>query len=110
MEKKNIIAKNITNSIELLFKFDEISKSYYGFGVDQLLPILSYYTIKAEPSMLYSTIRFMYLYNKNKYNQFLLEPWRMISEFIQNITYNNLINITQEDFENKCNEALKKIK
>ena len=109
MVKKNITLNNISNLIRLLFKYDGISSKYRYIGVDDILPVLNFCSIKAKPSMLYSTLRFMDLYNREK-KQSLLEYLKSIIVMIPNITHKNLHDITLEDFESKCSEALKKIK
>ena len=109
MQKKNKSIKEILNSIELLFQFDKMSTKYRDVGFIERVPEFIFYNIKAKPSMLYSTLRFMDLYNKSN-NQYILNQWKIIIESILKITHKDLQDITLEDFESKCSEALKKIK
>ena len=71
MQKKNKSIKKILNSIELLFQFDKMSTKYRDVGFIERVPEFIFYNIKAKPSMLYSTLRFMDLYNKSN-NQNIL--------------------------------------
>ena len=106
INNKIIIINKISKLINLLYKFDTMSK-YPRVDIDRICQILNYTIIKSEPEMLYSSIRFFDLYNKEL---IILETWKAICEGIPRITYRNFENISSEDFENKCNEAFKKNK
>ena len=110
IRNKLMVFNKIYYSINLLLKFNKLSKKDYDFGIDDILPLLYYFIIKAHPLLLWSNIKFLEIYKrelKNKYqgNQFL--DWRLICEFIPEMNYSNFKDITPEEFEKRCSELLK---
>ena len=110
IRNKLMVFNKIYYSINLLLKFNKLSKKDYDFGIDDILPLLYYFIIKAHPLLLWSNIKFLEIYKrelKNKYqgNQFL--NWRSICEFIPEMNYSNFKDITPEEFEKRCSELLK---
>jgi hypothetical protein len=80
------------------------------FGVDDQMPILNYALIKARPLRIYSNCKFMELFigdKKNKREESELIQILGICEFICNISYEKLINMTKEEYDLKCKEAAK---
>ena len=91
-------------------KFEKSSKKYHDIGIDDTIPLLNYFTIKEHPILLYSNIRFLQIYKselKNKFEGCQFLNWKLLCEFIPRIKYSDLKNITPEEFETKCSEALK---
>ena len=110
IKNKLIIFKKIYDSIILLVKFEKSSKKYHDIGIDDTIPLLNYFTIKEHPILLYSNIRFLQIYKselKNKFEGCQFLNWKLLCEFIPRIKYSDLKNITPEEFETKCSEALK---
>jgi hypothetical protein len=98
---------NIFMIITNIVKFNNIEKE--DIGVDDLIPILNYSVIKAQPLKLYSNCKFMELYignlkNKNEDNQ--LTQLQSICMRIKEINHNNLIDVDVREFENKCFQFL----
>ena len=108
-KKKFFNVNKIFNSVNILLtKFNGSNEKYVG--IDDILPILSYAIIKAQPLRLYSNIKFLELYIKEKeinYNQLI--HLLCICDIISNIESSNLFNIRNEEFNEKCKKSLKNI-
>ena len=102
--------KNMTNifmTITNIVKFNNSEKN--DIGVDDLMPILNYSVIKAQPIRLFSNCKFMELYignlkNKNEGSQ--LTQLGSICMNIIEINHNTLIDVNVREFENKCFQCL----
>ena len=108
--KKLIDMDAVFNSIGFLLRFNGKGPD---MGVDDQIPILNYVCIKTQPLRMASNIRFMELYigdkgSKKEGSQ--LTQLKGIGEFIQRIKYSDLNDVTQKEFIEKCNEAIKEIK
>ena len=85
-------------------------------GVDDQMPILNYALIKARPLRIYSNCKFMELFigdKKNKKEESELIQLLSICDFICNMSYEKINNVTKEEYELKCKEEAnndKKIK
>ena len=103
--KKIINLSKIFSSIINLEKFN----GGKGFqGVDDNLPILNYAIIKSKPFQLYSNTKYIELFSGHKCNQLegnQLYQLLSICEICQKITYKELNNISEEEFERKCSES-----
>ena len=98
------IFMNITNIV----KFNNREKGD-DIGVDDLMPILNYCVIKAQPIRLYSNCKFMELYIgdlKNKNEGIQLTQLQSICIKILEINHNNLIDLDVREFETKCSQCL----
>ena len=76
-------------------------------GVDDQMPILNYALIKARPLRIYSNCKFMELFigdRKNKKEESELIQLLSICDFICNISYTKINNVTKEEYELKCKE------
>ena len=77
-------------------------------GVDDQMPILNYAFIKAQPSRIYSNSRLMELYlgdlNSKEEGSQLMQLIALCN-FIVNINYKNLYNVTKEEFTRNCNNV-----
>ena len=98
---------NIFMTITNIVKFNNSEKS--DIGVDDIMPILNYCVIKAQPIKLYSNCKFMELYigemkNKNEGSQ--LTQLQSICKRIMEINHNSLINVDVREFEKKCFQCL----
>ena len=108
-KKKFFNVNKIFNSVNILLTKFNGSKEIY-VGIDDILPILSYAIIKAQPLRLYSNIKFLELYIKEKeinYNQLI--HLLHICDIISNIESSNLFNISNEEFNEKCKKSLKNL-
>ena len=79
-------------------------------GVDDQMPILNYALIKARPLRIYSNCKFMELFiGDRKYKKEDSELIQLISicDYISNISYSKLFNVTKEEYDFKCQEARK---
>ena len=96
---------NIFISIENVVKFNGDNKD---IGTDDLLPILNYAFIKAHPLNIYTNIKFMYLFlreKKNKEEDNQLTHLLSICEFIEHISSENLNDVSEETFNKNCEIA-----
>ena len=99
---------NIFMSITNLVKFNNTGKN--DIGVDDLMPILNYSAIKAQPIKLFSNCKFMDLFignlkDKNEGSQ--LTQLQNICTRIIDINHNTLIDVEDvTEFENKCYQCL----
>ena len=89
---------NIFVSIENVVRFNGENKD---IGVDDQLPILNYAFIKAHPLNIYTNCQFMNLFlgtKKHKAEDNQLTQLFSICEFVKSITYENLIDVSEELF------------
>jgi hypothetical protein len=99
---------NIFMSITNLVRFNNTGKN--DIGVDDLMPILNYSAIKAQPIKLFSNCKFMELFignlkDKNEGSQ--LTQLQSICTRIIDINHNTLIDAEDvTEFENKCYQCL----
>ena len=97
----------IFESIRNLVKFngDDILA-----GVDDQMPILNYALIKARPLRIFSNCKFMELYigkKKNKKEDNELIQLLSLCDFIYNMSYSQLLNVTKEEYDLNCQESAK---
>ena len=103
--KKILNMIEIFNSIGFLLKFNGAGPDA---GVDDQMPILNYAFVKAQPLRMYSNAKFMELYigeKKNKFEGSQLTQLLGICDFIAKIKYSELIDVSNEEFIKRCNEA-----
>ena len=105
-KKFNYMSK-IFESIRNLVKFngDDILA-----GVDDQMPILNYALIKARPLRIFSNCKFMELYigkKKNKKEDNELIQLLSLCEYINNMSYSKLLNVTKEEYDLNCQESAK---
>ena len=103
--KKILNMIEIFNSIGFLLKFNGAGPDA---GVDDQMPILNYAFVKAQPLRMFSNAKFMELYigeKKNKFEGSQLTQLLGICDFIAKIKYSELIEVSNEEFIKKCNEA-----
>ena len=98
MDKINIFGKAM-NFVNNSLQFNSGKKE---FGVDDILPILIYIVIKAKPESFYSNYNYCLLYlnndlKKSKYGS-ILTQMGLILDIIKNMKYNDLNNVTKEQF------------
>ena len=104
--KKILILNGIFQLISKVILFNGGNSD---IGVDDQMPILSYYFIKAKPNRIGSNIKFIQVYKNsliNKGNDNELTQLIAFLEFIKNINYKNLNEITQEEFIKNCNKVI----
>jgi len=79
-------------------------------GVDDQMPILNYSLIKSRPLRIYSNCKFMELFlgeRRNKKEDSELIQLISLCDYICNISYSKLLNVTKEEYHLKCEEAAK---
>ena len=106
--KKVLNMNEIFNSIGFLLQFNGVGADA---GVDDQMPILNYAFVKARPLRMFSNAKFMELYigeKKNKFEGSQLTQLMSICDFISMIKYSDLINVSNEEYIIKCNEATNK--
>ena len=101
--KKFSYISKIFESIRNLCKFngEEVPP-----GIDDQMPILNYALIKTRPLRIYSNCKFMELFidKKNKKEESELIQLLSICDFICNMSYEKINNVTKEEYELKCKE------
>ena len=105
--KKFAYMSKIFESIRNLVKFNG---GDLMTGVDDQMPILNYALIKARPLRIYSNCKFMELFlgeRRNKKEDSELIQLLSLCDYICNMSYSKLINVTKEEYITKCNEAAK---
>ena len=79
-------------------------------GVEDSLSIFQFAIIKSQPSKYNSNFKYMNMYlNKELINSsfgHILSQINLTGEFIKNINYNSLFNVTNDEFSRKCNDAI----
>ena len=79
-------------------------------GVEDSLPIFQFAIIKSQPNKYNSNFKYMNMYlNKELINMsfgHILSQINLTGEFIKNINYNSLFNVTNDEFSRKCNDAI----
>ena len=108
--KKFIDLNKIFDSIKFLLVFNGKGSEH---GVDDQLPILNYVFIKAQPLKINSIVKFMDLYIGNKKKRIegsQLTQFEGICKKVLELRHTDLIDVTLEEFTQKCNEATKEIK
>jgi hypothetical protein len=101
----NKISETITKIIE--FNEEDNSKT----GADDIMPIFLYLFVRAQPKKIYSDIEYIKLFTQegNAHNQVKLTYFIFVCEILQNITHDKLINVSEEEFNEKCNLSLIKV-
>ena len=103
--KKFLNLKEIYNSVGFLLKFNGVET---GGGVDDQLPILCYSIVKSQELRLYSNAKFMELFvgeKKNKLEGSQTTQLLLACQFIANLKYQDLNDVSYDEFNTKCNEA-----
>lgn len=103
--KKIFNVTEIFNSIRFLLEFNGGGKD---IGVDDQIPLLNYAVLKAQPLRMYSNAKFMELYigdKKNKIEGNQLTQLLSICEHIININHSQLIDVSPEEYKEKCNAS-----
>ena len=98
---------NIFMTITNIEKFNNSEKS--DIGVDDLMPILNYCVIKAQPIRLYSNCKFLELYIgdlKSKNEGIQLTQLQSICTRIIELNNTNLIDVDVREFESNCYKCL----
>ena len=100
--KKLLNVSDIFVSIENVVKFNGDNQD---LGVDNNIPFLSYGFIKSHPVNINKNCKYMDLFlgpKRIKKEGIQLAQLQTISQFIDEIEFNRLINITEEDFVKNC--------
>ena len=103
--KKLINMSEIFSSIGFLLKFNGVGSDA---GVDDQMPILNYAFIKSQPLRMFSNAKYMELYigdKKNKFEGSQLTQLLGICDFIAKLKYSQLIDVINEEYIKRCNEA-----
>ena len=103
--KKLLYMSKIFISIENVVKFNGDSKD---IGVDDQLPILTYAFIKTHPFFIYTNYKFMELFLGEKKNQCegnQLAQLEAACQFVSEIKYSDLNDMTEEKYKKNCQLA-----
>ena len=76
--------------------------------IDDEMPLLNYFVIKAQALFFYTNLKFIEIYHKENENiRTQINMLKVICEMIPKMNYEYFKNISLELFEKKSNEALK---
>ena len=103
--KKLLYMSKIFISIENVVKFNGDNKD---IGVDDQLPILTYAFIKTHPFLIYTNYKFMELFLGEKKNQGegnQLAQLEAACQFVSEIKYSDLNDMTEEKYKKNCQLA-----
>ena len=103
--KKLLYMSKIFISIENVVKFNGDNKD---IGVDDQLPILTYAFIKTHPFFIYTNYKFMELFLGEKKNQGegnQLAQLEAACQFVSEIKYSDLNDMTEEKYKKNCQLA-----
>ena len=103
--KKLLNLKAIFDSIGFLLKLNGTGPDA---GVDDHLPILNFGLVKTQQLRIFSNGKYMKLYigdKKSKLEGNQLTQLLSACEFIANIKYSDLNEVTEEEYIEKCNKA-----
>ena len=106
--KKILSLQNLFKCIRDLGKFngDKIE------GLDSVFPLLNFTCIKSKPERMYSNLKYVELFlgnNKNGIEDNYLSRISAACKVIMNLSFEDLFNITESDYEEKCTLAYKGI-
>ena len=107
--KKTNNINEIFSNINKLLKF---TKGDIQIGVDDQMPILIYCFIKSRPWLIHTNCSFMRLYignKKNKIEDNELSQFFSACDFIEQVSYKTLNNITKEEFDEKVKNSLEEL-
>ena len=101
--KKLKFIEEIFKSIEFLLQ----SNGFRIIAVDEYTPVLQYALIKAQPLRIFSNVKFVELFFRDKVKNNYLRLLQPLCIYIQSIKYSDLNNVTQEEFMEKCKQEIK---
>jgi hypothetical protein len=106
-KNKILNIKELFNSINKLIAFNGDDNN--NVGVDDLMPILNYAFVKVNPEMIYSSLKFIELYIGNlrsKEEGSQLTQLIALCDYICNIEYNNIFEISKEEYILNCGNQI----
>ena len=83
-----------------------------NFSTDDIAPILEYALIKAHPNRLYSNLKYLQIFmKKDKYTKdnMHFDYLNGYMNSLKNVKYTDFDDITEEEFDRKCQEMKKKL-
>ena len=99
---------NIFQFIDKIQLFN--GKKGEDIGIDEQMSVLSYAFVKARPKNFATNYYYIELFNrKNGEDESIITRIKIIFQYIKNIGYNLLNNITKEEYNLKCKESIKNI-
>ena len=104
--RKNLI--NLCQVFKLISSLEMFNGGEKGQGVDDTILILNYAIVKTRPKHLYTNTKYIQLFigeNENKFEGSQLAQLLSICTFLLSIKYDNFYNISEEEFNRKCNEC-----
>ena len=81
-------------------------------STDDIAPILEYALIKAHPNRLYSNLKYLQIFmKKDKYTKdnMHFDYLNGYMNSLKNVKYTDFDDITEEEFDRKCQEMKKKL-
>ena len=106
--RKKIEAMN--HLFDIIHMAIEFNEGKGDLGTDDIIPILTYCYIKAQPYRINSNIKYTLLYNpcsSSGIESLRLSQLSLINEFIHNLSFESLSNITKEEYDLNMNSINK---
>ena len=104
--KKLIAIGEIYKTVDKIIKFNGGKKD--SGGAEEILNILLYLIVRSRPKKIYSDIKYvkLFLSENNGVKDFQLTHLISICNILKDITYEKLNGVTEQEFKEKCKEAL----
>ena len=105
--RKLLNMSKIFKTISNLLDFNS-GEEKVDIGVDDLMPILNYSFIKAQPERIYSNCKYMELYigdKSSKEEGSQLSQLFGICTYVKDLDYTSLFDVTEKEFNYNCNKA-----
>ena len=107
--KKMLAINKIFKTIEKVLQFnEEINKSG---SADDITAILRYLFVRIHPKKVFIDIEYIKLFinENNGFNQYQLTHLFAVCEFFQNVSYQILNGVTEQEFNEKCQKSIIKL-
>ena len=101
---------NINHLFDIIQKGIEFNEGKGEIGADDIIPILSYCYIKAQPYGINSSVKYSLLYNpysKKGEVAMKLTQLNSIYEFVNELSFGSLSNISKEEYDKNMNKLNK---
>ena len=95
----------IFKMIEKLIQLNLINDEFYLVN-NQVIPIFVYCTIKSKPKKLWSNLIYIDLYHSFGINQQIFCQFQVAVTLLENLCFDNLLNISKEEYDIKCKQSL----
>ena len=103
--RKKII--NLSKIFQSINNFEKFNGCQGRLGVDESISVLNYAFVKSKPIQIYNSCRYIELFIGNKSDKLegnQLAQLKTIINFVLDISYKDLNDVTEEEYNNKSNQ------